>query len=149
MPDILCTTGVIVVASSLTILAKESVLPFGLPILVALLVAKECRSAGRFLTLSIAWGSAPILGLAAWISVDRFSPPTPWTILQTAADRNDAGLLDPVLYVVTAACLFPFGVGVLYVRHCVRSHRQSPTDESLDLAFDYYRLPHLLRACDS
>jgi Dolichyl-phosphate-mannose-protein mannosyltransferase len=127
MPDILCTSGVIAafyfalkgnlpVSSGcflFAILAKESVLPLGLPILVALLVAKECRSVGRFLTLSIAWGLVPILGLAAWISLDRFSPPTPWTILQTAADRNDAGLLDPKLYLVTAACLFPFGVGVV------------------------------------
>jgi hypothetical protein len=127
MPDILCTTGVIAsfyfslkgnlpVSSGyflFAILAKESVLPFGLPILVALLVAKECRSAGRFLALSIAWGLAPLLGLAAWISLDRFSPPTPWTILQTAAERNDKGLLDPRLYIVAAACLFPFGVGVL------------------------------------
>lgn len=127
MPDILCTTGVIAsfyfalkgnlpVSSGcflFAILAKESVLPFGLPILVALLVAKECRSAGRFLILSIAWGLAPLLGLAAWISLDRFSPPTPWTILQTAAERNDVGFLNPTLYVVGAACLFPFGVGVL------------------------------------
>jgi hypothetical protein len=127
MPDILCTTGVIAsfyfalngnlpVSSGcflFAILAKESVLPFGLPILVALLVAKECRSVGHVLILSIAWGLVPILGLAAWISLDRFSPPTPWTILQTAADRNDTGLLEPRLYTFTAACLFPFGVGVL------------------------------------
>jgi hypothetical protein len=127
MPDILCTTGIIAsfsfalngnlpVSSGcflFAILAKESVLPFGLPILVALLVAKECRSAGRVLTLSIAWGLVPILGLAAWISLDRFSPPTPWTILQTATDRNDTGLLQPRLYIFTTACLFPFGVGVL------------------------------------
>ncbi len=127
MPDILCTTGIIasfyfalkgnLPASSgcflFSILAKESVLPFGLPILVALLVAKESRSAKRILTLSIAWGLVPLLGLAAWISLDRFSPPTPWTILQIAAERNDTGLLEPRLYIFTAACLFPFGVGVL------------------------------------
>jgi hypothetical protein len=126
MPDILCTTGVIasfyfalngnLPASSgcflFAILAKESVLPFGLPILVALLVANECRSARRILTLSIAWGLWPLLGLAAWISLDRFSPPTPWTILHIAAWKG-VGLLDPRLYIFTAACLFPFGVGVL------------------------------------
>ena len=69
MPDILCTTGMLgafwfalnsnLPASStcflFAILAKVSVIFFGLPILTALLVAKNCRTTGDGFRIAMCW----------------------------------------------------------------------------------------------
>ena len=128
MPDIICTAGVLAAfLASLrgrlgwssagflfAILAKSSVLTCGLPILVALLVARNCRSIGQFLRESLAWGIGPLVGLIAWILVlDKFGEPTPWTLPKLLAGRGELQtLFTPRFYLFILACLLPFGLGV-------------------------------------
>ena len=128
MPDIICTAGVLAAfLASLrgrlgwssagflfAILAKSSVLACGLPILVALLVARNCRTIGQFLRESLAWGIAPLAGLITWIVVlDKFGEPTPWTLPKLLAERGEMQtLFTPKFYLFILACLLPFGLGV-------------------------------------
>jgi len=129
MPDILCTAGMLAAfwfalrgklpASSgcflFAILAKQSVLPFGLPILAALLVARNCRSRRNFLQLSLAWGWLPLLGLLLWMGLLYwFAPPNPRTISNDIMGRGEwIEMVDLSFYKFVLGCLFPFGLGVL------------------------------------
>ncbi|MGD0815881.1 MAG: hypothetical protein ABSA83_19990 [Verrucomicrobiota bacterium] len=129
IPDILCTTGMLasfwfalrgrLPASSgcflFAVLAKMSVMPFGLPILVALLIARNCSSARHGLLLALAWGWPSLLGLILWTGVLYwFAPPTSATILFIINHRGDwASMVSFSFYKFLIACLFPFGLGVL------------------------------------
>jgi len=129
MPDILCTAGMLAAfwfalrgklpASSgcflFMILAKPTVIAFGLPILVALLAARNCRSRRNFLQLSLAWGWLPLTGLLLWLRVLYwFAPPTPLNIKKILLERGDwFTLLLPSFHKLVLGCLLPFGLGVL------------------------------------
>jgi hypothetical protein len=129
IPDILCTTGMLasfwfalrgrLPGSSgcfvFAVLAKMSVIPFGLPVLVALLIARKCGSARQGMLLALAWGWAPLLGLVLWTGVLYwFAPPTSATILYIMANRgNWISLVGFSFYKFLLGCLFPFGLGVL------------------------------------
>ena len=129
MPDILCTTGILAAfwfalrgklpASSgcflFAILAKPSVIPFGLPILVALLVAGSCRSKRNFLQLSLAWGWLPLLGLLLWMGLLYwFAPPTPISMKKIMVDLGSWSVLVSLsFYKLVLGCLLPFGLGVM------------------------------------
>ena len=130
MPDILCTTGMLAAfffalrgnlpASSgwflFSILAKPSVIVFGLPILTVLLVEKGARSLQSFVRVSFLWGIWPLLGLAGWILVMRwFSPPTPWTVLLVSKNTPASPVFSLHLWLYVAGCLVPYGAGVLGV----------------------------------
>ena len=129
MPDILCTTGILAAfwyalrgklpASSgcflFAILAKVSVIVFGLPILVALLLYRQCQSWRDFFRIAIYWGWLPLLGIVIWMTVlHHFAPPTRMTIMLIMAERgNWKNLISPSFYAFVLGCLFPFGIGVL------------------------------------
>ncbi|MGP8200405.1 MAG: hypothetical protein ACLQU4_12990 [Limisphaerales bacterium] len=129
IPDILCTTGMLAAfwfalrsklpASSgcflFAVLAKLSVIPFGLPILAALLIARNCQSMRNFLQITLAWGWAPLLGLILWtVVLYRFAPPTSATILFIINNRGAwTSLVSFSFYKFLLGCLFPFGLGVL------------------------------------
>jgi len=129
MPDIVCTAGMLwslffalrgnLLGSSaaflFAILAKVSVIVFGLPVLTALLLARRCRSARRIFHLSILWGLAPLSGLLSWILLLYLSsPPNQCTLFYVLAERGDIRTLATLnFYALIAGCLLPFGVGVL------------------------------------
>jgi hypothetical protein len=130
MPDILCTSGLMLAfylalwgklarssaAFAFAVLAKESVLAFGLPVLVALLLARSIGTPRAAARISILWGVAPGILLLAWLLLGRFGPSTPWTVLQTANDSSRgpmSDLLSPPFYFESLACLLPFGMGVI------------------------------------
>jgi hypothetical protein len=129
MPDILCTTGILAAfwfalrgklpASSgcfgFAILAKMSVIVFGLPVLVALLVARNCNSLRDFLRLSLLWGWFPLLSLATWeIVLYSFAPSTPMSVVQIWQEGKPWSLFAHlVIYKFLLGCIFPFGIGVL------------------------------------
>jgi len=133
MPDILCTTGMLAAfwfalkshlpASSaaflFAVLAKLSVAVFGLPILVALLIARDCRKIGDFLRLSILWGWLPLLGLAAWLSLEIRDPDTPYSILRLSSRSFIDVILSLKFYVFLVGCLVPYGMGLLGVLGCL------------------------------
>jgi len=128
MPDILCTTGVM--ASFLcamrgrlfrssfwflfAILTKASVIVFGLPILIGLLTASECRSAGRVVGLSLLWGAAPLAGLAGWIALEAHIPHTVWTLVGSMTHQTVSAapsVFSLKFYFLLIGCLVPFGLG--------------------------------------
>jgi hypothetical protein len=131
MPDILATAGIAaafylalqgrLMGSSLcflfALLAKVSVIPFGLPVLAALLLSRRSSPAGRNLLLTLAWSATPLLGLLGWVALDRLGPPTPWSIPGIAQESRSgfSELLEPRLYLKSGACLLVFGIGVLGV----------------------------------
>lgn len=126
MPDILCTAGMLaafllalrgnLLASSgsflFSLLAKPNVIVFGLPILTALLLKRHTRSYRACVRDAIAWGTAPLLGLLSWILiVHYFSPPTPWTFFSFS--ERGSSIFTSHLWIQTAACILPFGIGIL------------------------------------
>ena len=127
MPDILCTCGMLAsilfalrgrcAASSwsflFAILAKETVIFFGLPILVALLLAKNCRSVRQAALLSFAWGALPLAGLMGWVGLGLFDPPTPWSLFRIVSEKKAEPI--PIRFFCSQGltCLFPCGVGVI------------------------------------
>jgi dolichyl-phosphate-mannose-protein mannosyltransferase len=129
MPDILCTTGMLAAfwfalrgnlpASStsflFSILAKTNVIVFGLPILVALLIKRNKRSFRSLALDCCLWGLVPLFGLITWVLLMHwFSPPTPLALRYWVSSGNlMAALKDINLWIQIAACLIPFGVGVL------------------------------------
>ena len=129
MPDILCTAGMLAAfrlslrgdlpGSSacflFSILAKTSVIVFGLPILVALLIKRNRRSLGSILLDSLLWGLTPLCGLVAWILlVHWFSPPTPLSLQYWVTHGSAiAALSDINFWIQVVACVGPFGVGML------------------------------------
>jgi hypothetical protein len=128
MPDILATTGMLgafwfalkpnLPASSgwflFAVLAKINVIFFGLPILTALLLARNCRSAGELTKIVLLWGAAPLIGLLAWTSLEVFGSETPWTVLKMINSQRGgmSVLLALHFYVFLAGCLLPYGIGL-------------------------------------
>ncbi len=135
MPDILCTTGMLAAfwfalkgnlplssgSFLFSILAKVSVIFFGLPILTALVLARNCRSAGSILKTALGWGIVPLIGLFCWTLPELLHPDdTPWTILKIAGERGSLHNLTQLhLYVFLAGCLLPYGLGWLGAGGCV------------------------------
>lgn len=135
MPDILATTGLIIafayalqgnlIASSgwflFTVLAKLTVAPFGLPILAALLAARQCRSVRGLLGLSLSWGIVPLMGLLGWIALSLHDPPGSWVMVGGVGDMGDRSmvhlreLVDPRFVGTPIVLLLAFGCGVLGV----------------------------------
>ena len=128
MPDILCTTGMLgafwfalkpnLPASSawflFAILAKVSIIFFGLPILTALWLAKNCRTPGNFLRIALTWGIAPLIGLLAWTTLEILDPNTPWTVVKMISKHGGTwNLLTVRFYVFLLASLLPYGLGML------------------------------------
>jgi hypothetical protein len=133
MPDILCTTGMLgafwfalksnLPASStcflFAILAKVSVIFFGLPILTALLVAKNCRTIGDGFRIAMWWGLAPLIGLLCWTALEVRDPDTPWTVVKLVSQRSGArNLLSAKFFVFLAGSLFCYGLGILGTIGC-------------------------------
>jgi len=132
MPDILATTGMALafllaqrgrlIGSSgaflFSLLAKPSVIIYGLPILVALVIARDCRSVGHFIRISLAWGIVPLLGLLAWLTLGMDSPLNSWVLIG-GYHPGDFGplhgkdLIHPMFYVDPIVYLFPSGCGVI------------------------------------
>jgi len=137
MPDILCTTGMLAAfwfalrsrlpASSacflFAVLAKLSVAVFGLPILVALLIAKNCQKPRDFVRASICWGLFPLAGLAVWTSLEIMDPDTPWTIAKLSGRGSIWLALSPKFYVFILGCLVPYGIGLLGILGCALTVR--------------------------
>jgi hypothetical protein len=128
MPDIICTTGMLAAfhyalrgrlrPSSLcflvAILGKSSVTPFGLPIVTALLLARQVGSARDNAVTVLKWGLAPLLALAAWISLSFLAPDTPATTIKIISQRGSWGTLaDPSLYASSLVYVLPCGIGIL------------------------------------
>jgi Dolichyl-phosphate-mannose-protein mannosyltransferase len=128
MPDVLCTAGILasfwfalknnLPASSASflfaILAKVSVAVFGLPVLVALLGARNARTIREFLRISLCWGGVPLAGLVGWTSLGFLDPDTPWTVAKVLSNRGGMYMmLSGELYSTLFACLLPYGLGVL------------------------------------
>jgi hypothetical protein len=135
MPDILCTTGMLgafwfalktnLPASSawflFAILAKVSVIFFGLPILTALLLAKNCRTTGDFFRIAISWGLAPLIGLLCWTALEIRDPDTPWTVVKLVNDNHRSStrsLLAAKLYIFLLGSVFAYGLGILGMLGC-------------------------------
>jgi len=129
MPDILCSAGMLAAfwfalrgklsASSASflfaILAKVSVIVFGLPVLTALLVASHCQSRRDGLRLASLWGWAPLSGLILWeFLLYWFAPPSSMTVIGILAGRGGwSGLVSLWFYKFLLGCALPFGMGVL------------------------------------
>ena len=133
MPDILCTTGMLAAfwfalrnnlpASSacflFAVLAKISVAVFGLPILTALLVLKNCRQPGDFIRVSLSWGLLPLIGLAAWMSLEIMDPNTPWTVAKLSSQGDVWQIFSAKFHIFIIGCLVPYGFGLLGALGCV------------------------------
>lgn len=128
MPDIISTAGLLLAfwfalrgklpAASLgflfSMLAKPNSIVFGLPVLVALLLARNCRSVRDILRVSILWGWLPLVGIVAWeFLINYFTPPTDMTILDVMGRSGENRLLRLSFYKFLFGCLFPMGTGVL------------------------------------
>ncbi len=129
MPDIICTAGLLaafwfalrgnLAASSgsflFTLLAKLSVIVFGLPILTALLVARQCRTKRDFVRISIVWGWLPLCGLLLWEYVlYHFAPPTRMSVMQIMSDRGSwSNLVRFTFNKFVFGTTVGFGLGVL------------------------------------
>jgi len=132
MPDILTATGMIAAfffalhgrlglssgAFLFAVLAKMSILTYGLPILVALLIARDCRSVWDCVKLSLLWGLAPLLGLLAWLSLSLHDPPGSWVVI----GGYQPGGFGPIqltdltnleFYFRPLIFIFPFGCGLI------------------------------------
>jgi len=132
MPDMLATTGMALaflfalrgnlagssVAFLFAILAKLSVIIYGLPILTALLIASNCRSIGSFLRITVLWGVVPLLGISAWLSLSRHDPYGSWVVFggyrpggYGALTLHD--LAHPAFYLSPFVYLLPCGIGII------------------------------------
>jgi len=131
-PDILATTGMAaafffalrgqLAASSaaflFTILAKLSIIIYGLPLLTALVLARNCRSLVEMVRVTLAWGLMPLVGLVAWLSLSLHDPPGSWVVFG-GFRPGDYGpvqlsdLLQLAFYVLPLLYLFPFGCGLM------------------------------------
>jgi len=132
-PDILATTGMTLafllalrgqIAGSsgaflFALLAKLSIIVYGLPILVALLIARDCRSLGEFVKISLLWGALPLFGEMVWLSLGLHDPPDSWEVIGGSFSPGDYGhihladLRDSSFYLSAALFLFPFGCGII------------------------------------
>lgn len=102
----------------LALLAKVSVIVYGLPILAGLLSAKQPQRILPLFRLSIQWGLIPLVGLAFWICLGQYDPPASWQIIGgvPCGERGPIRLEDLLslrMYVSPLVMLFAFGCGVL------------------------------------
>ena len=140
MPDIICVAGMLaaflcalrgkLAASSagfaFALLAKPSVIVFGLPILTALLIQRRCRSPWECARNAIAWGWLPLICLATWMSVlIAFAPRTAITISGILAERGHwVSLIRLKFYRELLGGIFGFGAGVLGVLGLLAARRE-------------------------
>jgi hypothetical protein len=98
-----------------SLLAKASSIVFGLPVLVALVVAQNCRTKKQFIRTAILWGWLPLLGIVAWeYLLNHFAPKTEMTLAQIMETRGGwSNLIKPSFYKFVIGCLIPMGVGAL------------------------------------
>ena len=130
MPDIICTAGILAAflyaqrgnlmtasaAFLFAILAKSNSIVFGLPVLVALAVARNCRSPKEFIRVALLWGWAPLIGLAGWMVLMKwFAPDAVWSTFHTLSDGRGkwTALVRMPYYLNVFGCMLPFGFGVL------------------------------------
>jgi hypothetical protein len=140
MPDVLCTAGVLAafwnalrnrlwLSSALfafAVLAKMSVIFFGLPILVALLIERRAWPFWKMLKPSIFWGIIPVVCLAGWLSLELLDSDTPWTIGKLMSSRGGLHkLLTGRYWATVIGCGFPYGLGLLGVVGLSFSFRSS------------------------
>ncbi len=133
MPDILCTTGMLAAfwfalknnlsASSGSFLfaglAKISIIVFGLPVLTALLVARNCKTIPECLRIAFYWGVIPLVGLIGWISLEFIDPNTPWTLAKIITGRGDSHVLFTAkFYLFVFTILVPYGLGPIGILGC-------------------------------
>lgn len=133
MPDILCTTGMLAAfwfalnnnlpASSGSFLfaglAKISIIFFGLPVLTALLVARNCKTIPEFLRIALCWGIIPLIGFIGWTSLEFIDPNTPWTIAKIMSGRGEwHDLFTARFYGFLFVILVPYGLGPLGILGC-------------------------------
>lgn len=133
MPDILCTTGMLAAfwfalknnlpASSgsflFAVLAKISIIVFGLPVLTALLVARNCKTIPESLRIAFCWGAIPLAGLIGWLSLEFIDPNTPWTIAKIISNRGGLQVLFTAkFYAFTFIILVPYGLGTIGILAC-------------------------------
>jgi hypothetical protein len=131
-PDILATTGIAAAflfalrgqlafssgAFLFSLLAKLSIIIYGLPVLIALLLARDCRSIRQFIKLSLRWGLVPLTGELTWLSLSLHDPPGSWVVFggyrpgeYGSIEFQD--LIDPRFYVEPMMYLLPFGCGIV------------------------------------
>ena len=128
MPDILCTAGILAAfwfasnnnlpASSgcflFAILAKISIIVFGLPVLTALLVARNCKTLQECARAAFCWGVIPLIGIISWLSLEFMDPDTPWTIAKMMERQgSEHPLLTAKFYEFVLAILIPYGLGFI------------------------------------
>ena len=133
MPDILCTTGMLAAfwfalknnlpASSgcflFAGLAKISIIVFGLPVLTALLVARNCKTIPECLRIAFCWGAIPLVGLIGWTSLEFIDPNTPWTIAKIITGKSGLPpLFTTTFYGFIFIILIPFGLGPVGILGC-------------------------------
>ena len=101
------------------VLAKISVIFFGLPVLAALLVARSCKTIPECLRVTFCWGAIPLVGLIGWVSLEFFDPNTPWTIAKQISERGGAHVLFTAkFYAFIGAILVPYGLGPIGILGC-------------------------------
>ena len=129
MPDVLSTAGMLaafwfalrgeLAASSagflFTVLAKLSSVVFGLPVLVALALARHCGSKKDFIRVAILWGWLPLSGLLLWeYLLHHYSPPTEMTVGQILTNRSSwDNLIKSSFYKIVIGSLVPMGIRVM------------------------------------
>ncbi len=132
MPDMLVTAGIAVAfyaslrswlavssgAFLFTLLAKASAIPYGLPILVALALARNVGDVAAFVRMALAWGVPPAFGLAGLVLLGLHNPPGSWVIV----GGYQPGIFGPVTraeltslhtYELVLLKVFPFGLGAI------------------------------------
>lgn len=147
MPDIFATTfmmaafafslrgGLMGSACSflMALLAKVSVIVYGLPILAALILARKPGGIIPAIRLSVRWGLLPLAGLALWIALGQNDPPASWQIIGgvPCGERGLIRLEDLLsfpMYIPPLAMLLAFGCGVLGIAFlAASSHHVHPT----------------------
>jgi len=113
----------------MALLAKVSVIVYGLPILAALILAKQSKEIFSTIGLAMRWGLITLVGLTLWIVLGRYDPPASWQIIGgvPCGERGPIRLEDLLrlsMYTPPLAMLFAFGCGVLGVAFLVASLRR-------------------------
>jgi hypothetical protein len=131
MPDILCTTGIMLgfylalraelagssIAFAFAILAKASVIVFGLPVLIALFVAMNIRTPFEAVRNGIIWGATPVVALIGWVLIGVRGPSSEYTLLYITNNQRGplSDLMSPSFYFQSLGTILPFGLGIIGV----------------------------------
>lgn len=113
----------------MALLAKVSVIVYGLPILAALILATRPGGIFPAIRLSVRWGLIPLAGLTSWILAGQHDPPSSWQIIGgvPCGERGLIRLEDLLsfpMYVPPFAMLLAFGCGVLGIAFGAASLRR-------------------------